>query len=239
VLLVGAGEMIELAATHFAAKQPKHIAICNRSAERAQPLCAQFQAEYIPLPQLPERLPEFDAVITCTASTLPIIGLGAVERALKIRRHRPIFMVDLAVPRDIEPQVGKLDDVYLYTLDDLSRVVQTGQQQRQAAVAQAQRYIEAGLTDFSRWAQDRSQLPLIQNLQERSKLWQAQEIARVKKRLAQGEDLDQALAALANAISQKFLHGPMRALRSDDTEERLLAEQATSRWYVQDQTDKG
>lgn len=238
VLFVGAGEMIELAATHFAAKHPREMAICNRSAERAAALCKQYHAEYIPLTQLPDRMADFDAIISCTASSLPIIGLGAVESAIKARRHRPIFMVDLAVPRDIEAQVCTLDDVYLYTLDDLSRVVQTGQEQRHAAAAQAQEYIDAGLADFSRWMHERRNLPLIQSLQERSKRWQTQEIARVKKRLAQGEDVDKALAALASAVSQKMLHGPLRALRSENTHERQLAEQTVLRWYLDDSSEK-
>jgi glutamyl-tRNA reductase len=126
VLFVGAGEMIELCATHFAAKNPKAIAIANRTLERGEKLASRFGGEVMRLADLPERLHEFDAVISCTASTLPIIGLGAVERALKKRRHRPMFMVDLAVPRDIEPEVKALGDVYLYTVDDLATVVQTG-----------------------------------------------------------------------------------------------------------------
>ena len=120
VLFVGAGEMIELCATHFAAKNPKTIAIANRTLERGEKLATRFGGEVMRLADLPDRLHEFDAVISCTASTLPIIGLGAVERALKKRRHRPMFMVDLAVPRDIEPEVAQQSDVYLYTVDDLS-----------------------------------------------------------------------------------------------------------------------
>ncbi|MDP4623409.1 MAG: glutamyl-tRNA reductase, partial [Hydrogenophaga sp.] len=115
VLFVGAGEMIELVVTHFAARQPRGIAIANRSLERGEKLAARFGGEVMRLAELPDRLHEFDAVISCTASTLPLIGLGAVERALKKRKHRPMFMVDLAVPRDIEPEVKSLEDVYLYT----------------------------------------------------------------------------------------------------------------------------
>jgi glutamyl-tRNA reductase len=151
VLFVGAGEMIELAATHFAAKNPKGIAIANRTMERGEKLAGRFGAEVMRLADLPARLHEFDAIVSCTASTLPIIGLGAVERALKQRKHRPMFMVDLAVPRDIEPEVKALEDVYLYTVDDLASVVQTGQAQRQAAVAQAEVIIDAGVQSFMNW----------------------------------------------------------------------------------------
>ncbi len=138
ILFVGAGEMIELAATHFAAKNPKSLAIANRTLERGEKLASRFGGEVMRLADLPDRLHEFDAVVSCTASSLPIIGLGAVERALKKRRHRPMFMVDLAVPRDIEPEVKALEDIYLYTVDDLASVVQTAQASRQAAVAQAE-----------------------------------------------------------------------------------------------------
>jgi glutamyl-tRNA reductase len=137
VLFIGAGEMIELCATHFAAQQPRELVVANRTAERGARLASRFNGRAIPLSELPTRLHEFDIIVSCTASTLPIIGLGAVERAVKARRHRPIFMVDLAVPRDIEPEVGKLEDVFLYTVDDLGAIVREGNASRQAAVAQA------------------------------------------------------------------------------------------------------
>ncbi|HET6829191.1 MAG TPA: glutamyl-tRNA reductase, partial [Ramlibacter sp.] len=142
VLFVGAGEMIELVATHFAARAPRAMAVANRTLERGEKLAGRFGAEAIRLADLPTRLVEFDAVISCTASSLPIIGLGAVERALKARKHRPIFMIDLAVPRDIEPEVARLDDIYLYTIDDLSSLVQTAGEKRRAAVEQAEAIIE-------------------------------------------------------------------------------------------------
>ena len=130
--------MIELVATHFAAREPRLMAVANRTLERGEKLATRFGAQALRLAELPSRLHEFDAVISCTASSLPIIGLGAVESALKARRRRPMFMVDLAVPRDIEPEVAQLSDVYLYTVDDLTQAVQTATEKRQAAVAQAE-----------------------------------------------------------------------------------------------------
>ena len=125
------------------------------------------------LADLPARLAEFDIVVSCTASSLPIIGLGAVERALKARKHRPMFMVDLAVPRDIEPEVARLADVYLYTVDDLSTLVQTAGEKRQAAVAQAEAIIEAGVQSFVHWLDQRGSVPLIQALHAQADDWRA------------------------------------------------------------------
>ena len=161
VLFVGAGEMIELVATHFAAREPKAMAIANRTLERGEALAARYGAQALRLADLPTRLQDFDAVISCTASTLPIIGLGAVERALKARRRRPMFMVDLAVPRDIEAEVAQLGDVYLYTVDDLSAVVQSAGEKRQAAVERAEAIVDAGVQSFAHWLDQRAAVPLI------------------------------------------------------------------------------
>src|SRR6476646_494126 len=135
VLFIGAGEMIELCATHFAAQSPARIAVANRTLERAEKLARRFSAQPIELRSLAEHLHEFDIVVSCTSSSLPILGKGLVERALRARRRRPIFMVDLAVPRDIEPEAGELDDVFLYTLDDLGQVVSANLDTRRSAVA--------------------------------------------------------------------------------------------------------
>jgi glutamyl-tRNA reductase len=216
VLFVGAGEMIELAATHFAAKNPKSIAIANRTLERGEKLASRFGAEVMQLAELPERLHEFDAIVSCTASTLPIIGLGAVERALKRRKHRPMFMVDLAVPRDIEVEVKALQDVYLYTVDDLSAVVQTGQANRQAAVARAEAIIDAGVQSFMHWIDQRGSVPLIQQLNSQADEWRTTELARARKLLAKGEDVDAVLEALSRGLTQKMLHGAMAELHTAD-----------------------
>jgi glutamyl-tRNA reductase len=243
VLFVGAGEMIELCATHFAARNPKQIAIANRTLERGEKLATRFGGEVMRLADLPERLHEFDAVISCTASSLPIIGLGAVERALKKRRHRPMFMVDLAVPRDIEPEVKALGDVYLYTVDDLATVVQTAQANRQAAVAQAEAIIDAGVQSFMHWMELRSPaaaeggvVPLIQQLNAQTDEWRALEIARAKKLLAKGEDVDAVLEALSRGLTQKMLHGTLAELRAGDAEVRAQTAQTVSRLFLRSQS---
>ena len=232
VLFVGAGEMIELVVTHFAARQPKSMAIANRTLERGESLAARFGAQTMRLADLPDRLHEFDAVISCTASTLPLIGLGAVERALKKRKYSPMFMVDLAVPRDIEPEVKSLEDVYLYTVDDLATVVQAGQAQRQAAVAEAEVIIDAGVQSFSHWMGQRGTVPLIQQLQEQADVWREAELARARKLLAKGESAEAALEALSRGLTQKMLHGALAELRSADTQHREQTMQAVQRLFL-------
>ncbi|MBP7564964.1 MAG: glutamyl-tRNA reductase [Burkholderiaceae bacterium] len=232
VLFVGAGEMIELAATHFAARNPKGIAIANRTLERGEKLASRFGAEVMRLADLPHRLHEFDAVVSCTASTLPIIGLGAAERALKARRHRPMFMVDLAVPRDIEPEVKALEDVYLYTVDDLAAAVQTAQASRQAAVAQAEAIIDAGVQSFMHWMDQRGSVPLIQQLNAQADEWRALEIARARRLLARGEDIESVLDALSRGLTQKMLHGAMAELNAADAAHREQTAQSISRLFL-------
>jgi glutamyl-tRNA reductase len=232
VLFVGAGEMIELAATHFAAKQPAGIAIANRTLERGEKLAARFSGEVMRLADLPSRLHEFDVVVSSTASQLPIIGLGAVERAIKARKHRPIFMVDLAVPRDIEPEVKQLEDVYLYTVDDLAHVVQTGQAHRQAAVEQAEAIIDAGVQSFMHWLDQRRAVPLIQQLNSQADEWRAAELARARKLLARGEDLDAVLEALSRGLTQKMLHGAMAELNAGDEASRARASDAIEHFFL-------
>ena len=240
VLFVGAGEMIELCATHFAARNPKQIAIANRTLERGEKLATRFGGSVMRLADLPERLHEFDIVVSCTASTLPIVGLGAVERALKKRRHRPMFMVDLAVPRDIEPEVKQLEDVYLYTVDDLASVVQTAQANRQAAVAQAEAIIDAGVQSFMHWMDQRHPehgvVPLIRQIQDQADVWRTIELDRARKRLAKGEDIDTVLDALSRGLAQKMLHGTLAELRAGDAETREQTARTASRLFLRSQS---
>ena len=232
ILFVGAGEMNELVATHFAAKQPKGMVISNRSLDRAALLAHRFGAGVMPLADLPARLHEFDAVISCTASTLPLIGLGAVERALKKRKYRPMFMVDLAVPRDIEPEVKALQDVYLYTVDDLASVVQAGQAHRQAAVAEAEVIIDAGVQSFMHWMGQRGTVPLIQQLQNQADAWRETEMARARKLLARGDDPIAVMEALSKGLTQKMLHGALAELRGTDSENREHTIQTVQRVFL-------
>jgi glutamyl-tRNA reductase len=220
VLCIGAGEMIELCATHFAAQNPKSLTVANRTLERGQALAHRFNGTAIRLADLPARLHEFDIVISCTASSLPIIGLGLVERAVKARRHKPMFMVDLAVPRDIEPEVSRLDDVFLYTVDDLGAVIQSGMENRQAAVAQAESIIETRVQSFMHWVDNRAVVPLIQDLQESGEAMRLAELDRARKMLLRGDDAEAVLEALSRGLTAKFLHGPQQALHHAQGDER-------------------
>jgi glutamyl-tRNA reductase len=232
VLFVGAGEMIELVATHFAARTPKAMAVANRTLERGERLAARFGAQALRLSDLPTRLHEYDIVISCTASSLPIIGLGAVERALKARRNRPMFMVDLAVPRDIEPEVARLSDVYLYTVDDLSAVVQTAGEKRQAAVQQAEVIIDAGVLSFTHWLDQRAAVPLIQALNRQADDWATVELARARKMLARGEPVENVLEALTRGLTHKMLHGTLAELHATDGSERDQLADTVSRLFL-------
>ncbi len=217
VLLIGAGEMIDLSATHFAAQNPASITVANRTALRAQQLVARLglngaQARAIRLGELPAELHKFDVVVSCTASSLPILGLGLIESALKKRRHRPMFMVDLAVPRDIEPEAARLDDVYLYTVDDLGGVVQEGLQARQGAVAQAEAIIDTRVQGFMHWLETRASVPLVKRLREQADTTRAEELQRALKALALGKPAAEVIEALSRSLTNKLMHPPTAAL---------------------------
>jgi glutamyl-tRNA reductase len=211
-LFIGAGEMIELAATHFAAQHPRALVIANRTLERAERLSRRFGARAMRLAELPEQLARFDIVVSCTASSLPIIGLGMVERASRARNGRPLFMADLAVPRDIEPEAGRLPNVFLHTIDDLGKLAQSGVSARQAAVAQAEAIIETRAESFMHWMDARRAVPLLRTLEQRAESLCATELKRAHRRLARGEPVDAVLAALAAGLSNKFLHAPRAQL---------------------------
>jgi glutamyl-tRNA reductase len=232
VLFVGAGEMIELVATHFAAREPKAMAVANRTLERGEALASRYGAQALRLSDLPQRLHEFDAVVSCTASMLPIIGLGAVESALKARRRRPMFMVDLAVPRDIEPEVARLRDVYLYTVDDLSTVVQAAGEKRHAAVERAEAIVDAGVQSFAHWLDQRATVPLIQALNRQADDWRAAELARARKMLAKGDDVEAVLEALSRGLAHKMLHGTMAELHAADGPQREELAHTVSRLFL-------
>ena len=235
VLFVGAGEMIELCAAHFAAQDPKSMTVANRSLDRGQALAEQFGGRAMRLADLPSRIAEFDIIISCTASALPIIGLGMIERAIKARLHKPVFIVDLAVPRDVEEEVSRLDDVYVYTVDDLGQVVQSGKAERMAAVAESLAIIDNRVEEFSDWMQLRRAVPTMQMLQERALHLGKNDIRRAKRAIESGADLDEALERLAHDIARKMLHDNMMLLKNKTltTSEREHIESSFKRFYLE------
>jgi glutamyl-tRNA reductase len=220
VLFIGAGEMIELNAVHFAAKAPRQITVANRTLERAQGLARRINGSAITLAELPDQLAHHDIIVTCTASPLPILGKGMVERALKARKHRPLFIVDLAVPRDVEAEVAELSDVFLYTVDDLGEVVRDGLDARQNAVKEAEVIIDAGVSNFVHWLQSREAVPTIRALRDQADRQRRHELEKALRLLAKGEPAERVLEALSNGLTNKFLHAPTHALNQMHADER-------------------
>lgn len=236
VLFIGAGEMIELCADHFAAQHPKTIAIANRTLERGAALAKKLSmqdndAHAILLQDLPAHIAEYDIIITCTASQLPIVGLGMVERAVKMRKYRPIFMVDLGVPRDVEPEVAELDDVFLYTVDDLSAVVSEGMGNRQQAAADAELIVANRVEHFMQWLKKRDAVPTIKALRDQADNIRQAELERALKLLQKGESPEKALELLSNALTNKLLHAPSHALNQTHGDEHTRLEQALRQIY--------
>lgn len=231
VLFIGAGEMIALCADHFAAQKPKSIVVANRTLERGVELAEKINGQAILLNDLPERFAEFDIVVTSTASQLPIIGLGMVESAIKARRHRPIFMVDLAVPRDIEPEVAQLDDVFLYTVDDLAQVVTDGMVNRQEAAVDAELIVQARAETFMHWMKKRDAVPTIKALRDQAEAMRKLELDKALKLIQKGESPDKVLEAFSTALTNKFLHAPSHALNQAQGEEHSRLEQLLKHLY--------
>ena len=231
VLFIGAGEMIELCATHFAAQGPARITVANRTLERAERIAHRFNARAVELRSLADHLHEHDIIVSCTASSLPILGKGLVERALRTRRRRPMFMVDLAVPRDIEAEVAELDDVFLYTVDDLQAIVQGNLDARRSSLEQAEAIIETQVGQFMHWMQARAAVPLIRQLREQGEAARRHELERALKHLQRGDDPRQVLEALSQGLTNKLLHGPTQALNEAGGEERRALAELLERLY--------
>ena len=223
-LLIGAGETIELAARHLHDNGIGRIIIANRTIERAHNLATQINGYAISLSEMPVHLAEADIVISSTASQLPILGKGAVERALKERKRRPMFMVDIAVPRDIEPEVGDLEDVYLYCVDDLHEIIDENLQSRREAALQAEEIIDSQLENFLAWLRTQDAVPVIRDIRERAESESEYLLDKAKKQLEQGVDAQQVITDLARTLTKKLLHEPSRQLRQSgfNTDNNLI-----------------
>ncbi len=232
VLFIGAGEMIERSAAYFAAQAPLEMAVANRTWERGEALARRIGARALTLAQLPGEIHRFDAVVSCTASMLPIIGKGMIESALRLRRNRPMFLVDLAVPRDIEPEVAELRDVFLHTLDSLGSITRENSRRREDEVAKADAIIDTRVAEFGEWLRSRSVVPLIRSMRSRADHAREIEMARARKRLARGDDPLKVLEALGLGLTNKLLHAPMRALNCAGDEERASLVKSIESFYL-------
>ncbi len=212
-LLIGAGETVELLARHLREQGVGDIIVANRTLARAQEMAEIFSAEAILLSEIPEHLHRADIVISSTASQLPILGKGAVESALKQRKHRPIFMVDIAVPRDIEPQVAQLDDVYLYTVDDLKEVIEANLRHREDAAGQAEVIIEQGVSNWKNQLRGQQAVGTIRAFRDNLGALRDAELDKALAAIAQGQSAEQVLRQLAHGLTNKFLHVPTTRLK--------------------------
>ncbi|MEG2041797.1 MAG: glutamyl-tRNA reductase, partial [Hafnia sp.] len=213
VLLVGAGETIELVARHLREHKVRHMMIANRTRERAQVLADEVNAEVITLPEIDERLAEADIIISSTASPLPIIGKGMVERALKSRRNQPMLFVDIAVPRDIEPEVGKLANAYLYSVDDLHSIIQSNLAQRKAAAVQAEHIVQQESANFMAWLRAQGAVETIRDYRSQADQMRAEAEAEALAAIAQGADVESVIHKLAHRLTNRLIHAPTKSLQ--------------------------
>ncbi len=212
-MLIGAGETVELAARHLHQNGIGRIIVANRTVERAHSLAAQFDGYAIALTEIGNHLAEADIVISSTASPLPILGKGTVERTLKERKHRPIFMVDIAVPRDIEPEVADLSDIYLYTVDDLDEVIEENKRSRQEAALQAEEIIDQHVEAFMGWLRSLDAVELIQGYRIQAEQLRNETLKKALQQLKRGKSPEEALQFLAHTLTNKLLHTPSAQLR--------------------------
>ncbi|PKH27947.1 MULTISPECIES: glutamyl-tRNA reductase [unclassified Shewanella] len=214
VLLIGAGETIELVAKHLKDNGVASMVVANRTIERAQAMCEEFNATAITLEQIPDFLAKADIVISSTASPLPILGKGMVEKALKQRRHQPMLLVDIAVPRDIEAEVGELDDAFLYTVDDLHSIIEQNMASRKEAAEQAELITEDQSHLFMEWIRSLESVDSIREYRSQSLAIKDELVERALNKLSQGSDSEQVILELANRLTNRLIHSPTQALTS-------------------------
>ncbi|MCO7261866.1 glutamyl-tRNA reductase [Dickeya zeae] len=224
VLLVGAGETIELVSRHLREHRVKRMVIANRTRERAQALAEEVGAEVITLAELDAHLPQADIVISSTASTLPIIGKGMMERTMKARRNQPMLMVDIAVPRDIEPEVGRLPNIYLYSVDDLQTIIQHNLAQRKAAAIQAESIVQQECSEFMAWLRAQSAVDTIRDYRSQADSLREEMTTKALAAIQNGGDVEAIVQELTHRLTNRLIHAPTRSLQQaarDGDVERL------------------
>jgi glutamyl-tRNA reductase len=219
IIFVGAGEMTELIAKYFNSIKPKGITIANRSIARGKKIRKKNRCPNCLLGEINDQIHDYDIVISCTGSQLPIIGLGMIERAIRIRKHKPMLLIDLAIPRDIESETSKLNDIFLYTLDELAQIAQEGIDNRVDAVNEALIIIKEKVNDFYQKENKKKASPTIVSLRSQFEENRLKEINKAKKQFKNGKSLDEILDSLSNNLSNKFLHHPTKALNDSAANE--------------------
>ncbi|MEO9946365.1 MAG: glutamyl-tRNA reductase [Paraglaciecola sp.] len=221
VLLIGAGETIELVAKHLSEQNVKSLTVANRTLARAQAVAEPLGASVLTLAQIPQHLKDADIVFSSTASQLPILGKGLVQRALKERRHKPMFLVDLAVPRDVESEVASLDDAYLYTVDDLQQIVEQNLANRQDAAELAHQMVEEQAQQFMRWQQSQASIDVLKSFRQQSELQKKTLVEKALNQLADGKNSEDVVLELANKLTNSLIHAPTKALQKAASEQDL------------------
>ncbi|MGH8442568.1 MAG: glutamyl-tRNA reductase [Nevskiaceae bacterium] len=221
-LIIGAGEIAELLARHLRGQGVSRLLIANRSLDRAQRLAREVSGYAIPLEDLPSYLPEADLLVSSTGARGLVLERPAVERALARRRRKPVFMIDLAVPRDLDPKIAELEDVYLYTIDDLRKVVAENLKLRGQEARQAEALVEEYAAGFNRWLEARDAAPTIRELRQLARGHRDDVLDKARRMLAAGKPADEVMAFVADTLSNKLMHAPTATLRDADAIEQAL-----------------
>jgi len=242
VLLVGAGEMVELAARHFVERGVRQTMIANRTLSRAQTLAWEFRGEAVPFENLHARLADADIVLTCTGASEPVIAVKDVRKALRERKNRPMFFIDIAVPRDVDPRVNDIENVYLYDIDDLQRVVEENREQRSGEIEKARRIIEEEVGQFEAWFQSLEVEPTIKAMREKAEEMRRAEVLKTLSRFPQlgGKERD-SVEAMTRTIVNKILHRPITTLKRESSKEgsALYVELARDLFGLDDEGGEG
>ena len=221
ILFVGAGEMTELCCKYFSANNKKKLTIANRSIKNGMALAKKVGGHPILIGDIHHSMHSFDIVISSTSSQLPIIGLGMIEKAIKLRKHKPMLLIDLAIPRDIEPEVAELDDIFLYTFDDLAKITEKNLKNREKETAKAELLIQKQCEEFKSHLQQKTVAPYIKNLNNKFEQTRISEVKKMEKDLKKGVPVEQVLDKLSKNLTKKFLHSPTKALNDNAKHKNL------------------
>ena len=237
VLCIGAGTIIETALTHLSQHKPKSLTIVNRTQSHANELATTHNAEVMSYEKFINEMYQFDIVFTATSSVLPVIGKGSIERAIKRRKRKPISIFDLAVPRDVEVEVGKLEDIFLYTIDDIGEIAGINLAKRKTAADNARSYIETATTELIDWFDQREAVDVIKKLRTRYDTIRDAELKQAIDSLKSGNDPQEIITALANRLTNRYAHDPIQSLREKHTNQDIIDE--LDNWYKNEHEDNG